>query len=467
MKHIRPAAILLAITAQLVSMQVSAQTDQAVDLAIVGGRLVDGYGGLPLPDAVILVSGNRIVAVGQVGTLEVPPGATVVDSNGMTVLPGLWESHGHLFHVAEGDPATFPTEFRSRAPDVMAAVAKISLFSGITSFRDTGGPIEPQFELREAIEAGEAVGPRLFLAGPILRQSTADQSGERGEYHIDSVDSARRATKKVLDLGVDQVKVYGFWDPEILAAVTSTAHEAGIGVDADVRHIVAYRTAIEAGVDRLHHVFTADPLSDYSEDDLRLLIRGLRPSGTGPSANILRGPYILPTVEMRQAYVRVREFPELLDHPSLAMQYPTDIYEHLQETWKNPSSIPWGIGAPERVTVAKRKLARFIEGGGREQIVAGTDAGSPFNFHSPLTRELRNLHEAGLTPMEVIQSATLRPAQMQGVERDLGTVAEGKFADMIIVDGDPLQDISVLQHRLVMVVKDGKTYPVRESGRSD
>ena len=466
MKYIRPALVILAITTQLVPMQVPAQTNQAVDLAIVGGRLIDGYGGPPLSNAVILVNGNRIVAVGQVGTLAVPPGVTVVDSNGMTVLPGLWESHGHLFHVAEGDPATFPTEYRSRARDVMASVAKVSLLSGITTFRDTGGPIEPQLELREAIEAGETIGPRLFLAGPILRQSSPARSGERSEHHIDSVDSARRVTKMVLELGVDQVKVYGFWDAEILAAVTHTAHEAGIGVDADVRHIVAYRTAIEAGVDRLHHVFTADPLADYSTEDIRLLVRGLRPTGTGPSANILRGPYILPTIEMRQAYVRVREFPELLDHPALAAQYPADIYEHLQESWKNPSSIPWGIGAPERVKVAKRKLAHFVEAGGREQIVAGTDAGSPFNFHSPLTRELRNLHDAGLTSMEVIQSATLRPAQMQGVEHDLGTIAEGKFADMIIVDGDPLQDISVLQHRLVMVVKNGEIYPVRDRGPS-
>lgn len=458
MKQLNPAAIMLAIAVQLVPTAALAQSGEAIDLAIVGGRLIDGFGGPPLDNAVILVSQGRIAAVGQAGLLDVPAGATVVDSNGMTVLPGLWESHGHLFHAAEGDPDTFPQEFRSRAPDVMAAVAKISLLSGITTFRDTGGPIAEQLALKADIEAGRLPGPRLFLAGPILRQSPPGQPGERGEYHIDSVASARQATKKVIDLGVDQIKVYGFWDREILEGVTSTAHAAGLGVDADVRHIVAYRTAVEAGVDRLHHVFTADPLSDYSEEDLRLMVRGLRPQGTGPSANILRGPFILPTVEMRQAYVRVREFPELLDHPVLAEQYPADIYAHLRETWKNPSSIPWGVGAPERVKVAKRKLAHFIEAGGREQIVAGTDAGAPFNFHSPLTRELRNLHEAGLTPMEVIQSATLRPAQMQKVERDLGTVSEGKLADMIIVDGDPLQDMSVLQHKLVKVIKGGRIF---------
>ena len=108
--------------------------------------------------------------------------------------------------------------------------------------------------------------------------------------------------------------------------------------------------------------------------------------------------------------------------------------------------------------VAKRKLRRFIEAGGREQIVAGCDSGSPLNFHSPIPKEIANLAEAGLSPMEAIQSATLRPAQMQGVDDRLGTVSVGKLADIIVVDGDPLQEIEVLQHRVVHVIKDGIVY---------
>ena len=438
----------------------SAQSSASAELAIVGGQLIDGYGGLPRQNSVILVRENRIVAVGQVGVLDIPATAKVVDSNGMTVIPGLWESHGHLMHVGEGDPDKFPANFSERADAVMSAVAKVSLLSGITTFRDTGGPIAAQLVLRAEIEAGKKIGPRLFLAGPILRQSQPDAAAQGDPFHINSVKTAREATEKVIALGVDQIKVYGFWDLDILQAVTSTAHAAGLGVDADLRHILAYRTAVEAGVDRMHHVFTADALSDYDADDIRLMIRGIKPSASGPMANILRGPYIVPTVEMRRAYVRVLSFPELLDDPRLAEQYPPDVYKHMLETWVNPPSIPWGIGAPERVKAAKAKLERFIAMGGREQIVAGTDAGAPFNLHSPLTRELQNLHQAGLTPMEVIQSATLRPAQMQGVENELGTVTVGKLADMVIVDGDPLQDISLLQHKIVMVIKNGQTYPI-------
>jgi imidazolonepropionase-like amidohydrolase len=449
---------LLLTSLSFLSAAQEAEISSTPTLAIIGGQLIDGYGGRPMRNAAVLVAGDRIVKVGRLSELRIPEGIKTLDVNGMTIMPGLWESHGHLFHAGEGDPAEFPNRFADQADSIMAAVAKISLFSGITSFRDTGGPIEKQLSLRAAIEAGDRPGPRLFLAGPILRQRSPEASTRNSKHTAASPKEAKRLTEKVLAMGVDQIKVYGFWDLEILQAVTDTAHKAGIGVDADVRHVRAYRIAIEAGVDRLHHVFTADALSDYSEDDIRLLVRGLKPGASGPMANILRGPYILPTIEMRNAYVRAFKFREMLDHPRIKQQYSREVYESLREHWTYPESVPWSMGAPERIKAAKRKLKHFIQAGGREQIVAGTDAGAPFNLHSPLTKEMANLLEAGLSPMETIQSATLRPAQMQGVEQDLGTVSAGKLADIIIVDGDPLQDITLLQHKVVLIIKNGEIY---------
>ena len=427
-------------------------------LAISGGQLVNGYGGLPVQDAVVLVTGDRISKIGDVNSVTIPDGVQTLDADGMTILPGLWESHGHLFHIGEGDPASFPLKFKAQAGDIMADAARISLLAGITTFRDTGGPIQEQLALRADIEAGKLPGPRLFLAGPILHQRDPDKPNIRRDYLVGSPEEAKQVTLDVIGLGVDQVKVYGFWDLDILKVIVDTAHKAGLGVDADVRHINAYRTAIVAGVDRLHHVFTADPLSDYKDEDIRLMVRGIKPVPTGPRANILRGPFIVPTIEMRNAYVRVFAFPEFTDHPRFREQYSEEVYAHLRWSWSDPNAVPWGIGAPERIKVAKRKLKTFIAAGGREQIVAGTDAGSPFNVHSPLTREMQHYLEAGLTPMEVIQSATLRAAQLQGVEKDLGTVTEGKYADMIIVDGDPLRDITLLQHKIVLVIKGGEVY---------
>ena len=432
-------------------------THQAT-LAIVGGRLIDGFGGPPLEDTVILIEDDAIVAVGRVGQLEVPDGASVVDSNGMTVLPGLWDAHGHLWHVGEGRPGEFRDKFRDRMMEIMSAVAETNLMAGITSFRDLGGPLAEQQALRADIESGTRIGPRLYLAGPLVRQRDKNPGVRPDEFTVGTPDEARAVAKQLIAMGVDQIDVEGLWEQSVLEAITATAHEAGIGVDAGVRHIQAYRTAVQAGVDRLQQVFTADPLSDYSDEVIRLLVRGVRPTATGPSANILRGPYIVPAIEMRNAYVRALRFPEIVDHPKFKKQFAPDIYDYLRVTWRSPQAIPWGIGAEERVKVAKRKLRHFIEAGGREQIVAGGDSGSPLNFHSPIPKEIANLAEAGLSPMEAIQSATLRPAQMQGVDDRLGTVSVGKLADIIVVDGDPLQEIEVLQNRVVHVIKDGIVY---------
>jgi imidazolonepropionase-like amidohydrolase len=431
------------------------------NLALVGGRLIDGYGGAPLENSVILIDGNKIAAIGQVGQLEVPEGAKILDTNGMTVMPGLWESHAHLFHAGEGKPTKFQPKFVDRAREIMAAAARTNLMAGITTLRDVGVPsqvVDVQLRLREDIEAGREIGPRLYVSGPLLHQSTRSLPAGMGQYSVTTSDEARSAVERLVSMGVDQIKVNGFWDEPILRAVADSAHRAGLGVDADVRHMEAYRTAVKAGVDRLHHVFTADPLSDYSKEDLRLLVRGEKPSMLGPSANILRGPYMVPTMEMRQAYVRGLNYPEIIDHPKFKEQYPPEIYEYLHQTWKDLQSIPWGIGARERMKVVKQKVRRFIEAGGREQLVAGCDAGSPLNFHSALAREVATLAEVGLTSMEAIQAATLRAAQMQGVDDQLGTVSVGKLADIIVVDGDPLQDIRVLQHGIVHVIKDGKVY---------
>ena len=312
----------------------------APTLAISGGQLVDGYGGLPVHNAVVLVAGDRITRIGDVNSVPIPDGVKTLDVNGMTILPRLWESHGHLFHIGEGDPATFPGKFKSQAGSIMAAVARTSLLAGITTFRDTGGPIAEQLALRAEIEAGRLPGPRLFLAGPVLHQSNPDIPTTKKDYLIGSPAEAKQVTEKVISLGVDHIKVARFWDLDILKVIVDTAHQAGLGVDADVRHINAYCTAIEAGVDRMHHVFTADPLSDYSAEDVRFLVRGIKPPPTGPMANILRGPYIVPTLEMRQAYVRVFAFPEFVDHPRFRQQYAADVYAHLLGSWENPTAVP-------------------------------------------------------------------------------------------------------------------------------
>ena len=460
---------LLFLGAWVAPLQAS-QSEPNVTLALVGGRLIDGYGGDPVEESIVLVAGDTILDVSRVGQLAVPENVEVVDTRGMTVLPGLWESHGHLMHVGAGDPAAYLSRFSDRMPAIMERVAEISLMAGITSFRDVGGPLDQQMKLREEIDAGRKPGPRLYLAGPIVTYRHANNTAtperdleanvirEVGEHSVGTPQEARAVAEELVGLHVDQIKIFGFQNQSVLEPLVEAAHAAGIGIDADVRNVEAYRAAIGAGVDRLHHVFTADPLSDYGDDEMRTLIRGERPIAIGPWTSMVRGPYILPTIEMRQAYVRVHDFPGILEHPTLREQYTPDLYEFLFESWRRFPAIPWGRGARQRLDVVKQKLREFTEAGGREQLVAGCDTGSPLNFHSPLAREVANLVEAGLPPMEAIESATVRAAEMQGVDQKLGTVSPGKLADIIVVDGDPLQNIEVLERHVVHVIKNGVIY---------
>src|SRR4029079_10844658 len=124
-------------------------------------------------NGVVVIRGNKIEAVGPAASVALPAGARTIDVNGMTVLPGLWESHGHLMHIGEGDPDQFPADYAPRAHAIMGAIARLTLLSGITTFRDTGGPLEPQLALRADIDAGRALRPRLLIEGRI--QHTARQ----------------------------------------------------------------------------------------------------------------------------------------------------------------------------------------------------------------------------------------------------------------------------------------------------
>lgn len=438
-----------------------------VTLALSGGRLLDGYGGPPVENAVVLIAGERIVAAGPQHEIGVPGGVPVIDTNGMTMLPGLWESHGHLFHVGEADPGPFQARFAAAMPAIMEVVARVSVEAGITALRDfctrcaaeaegwRSPLLEAQQALRRRILAGELPGPRLYLSGPILEQ--AREGAERGSrYAVRTIQEAESAVGRLVAMGVDNVFTgAGIWDADLLSAVVAAAHGAGLGVDAEARHVRATEALLDAGVDRIHVLFTADALVENSAGELRDLIRGRRPLASGPSANILRGPWYLSTLPMRQAYVYANRFPEIMDHPRFREMFPPDIYADLRAHWSQVNAVSWSTGAEERVRVAERKLARFIAAGGREQLIAATDVGTPLNFHTPIPQQLRNFVAAGLTPMEAIQSATLRAAQMQGVDRLVGTVTAGKLADIIVVDGDPLQDITVLQHRVAHVVMNG------------
>ena len=257
---------------------VSAQGAEADVLALVGGQLIDGTGSIAVVDSVVLVSGSRIVAIGTVGELEVPENAAVIDTNGMSVLPGLIDLHMHfdiLGHIDIGVwlPA-HKDEMRAR---IMPLAAKAKLHAGVTTVRDVGGNPENSLWFRNMVTSGEIVGPRIVSAGPMLRRE-ANVYGD-GSY-IDSwgvagPDEARQAVRNVEEMGFDLVKAQ---DPDFsseeFAAIYSEAHRLGKRIASHLYDVEDIRRALRAGLgkyDTIEHFGVGDALR-YDNDILQMIL---------------------------------------------------------------------------------------------------------------------------------------------------------------------------------------------------
>ncbi len=172
-------------------------------LALVGGTLIDGFGGAPLRNSVILIRGERIEAVGTTDTLEVPAGTEVVSTEGMTVLPGLWDMHVHLMINGHADYAhwdrTYPPMFESV---IMPASARQLLLAGVTSARDLGGPLEASLEVRDRVNRGEIPGPTLYVSGPFI-QHRPYPGTELFRWGVEDEEDARQKVRRLAEAGVD------------------------------------------------------------------------------------------------------------------------------------------------------------------------------------------------------------------------------------------------------------------------
>jgi len=177
-------------------------------LALVGGRVIDGYEGRPIEDGVVLIAGERIVAVGTRAEVPVPPGTPTIDARGMSVLPGLADMHVHLMIVGHGDYEHWDKTYRSRfAKEIMPAAAKQLLTSGITFARDLGAPLEDIVEVKRRIERGEIPGPRLFVSGPFLQHAPYSDYEKEFRWGVNGAADARAKVKTIVDGGADLIKL--------------------------------------------------------------------------------------------------------------------------------------------------------------------------------------------------------------------------------------------------------------------
>lgn len=422
--------------------QSPAATAVKATLAVVGGFLIDGYGGPPRPNAVVLVDGDKIVAVGEEGRLAIPAGAKTVDANGFTVMPGLIDTHVHLDIIGHGNYAEWHPMVRNEYAEVMRLAAAQLLAHGITTALDAGGDTKVSIATRDRITRGELKGPRLLVSGGWIQKSS-DEAVKRHHRasqisNAQTPEEARAATRRLLDAGVDAIKVYTGLSAEQIAAISDEAHQRRKLVGAHVYSDMEIQNAIKGGVDILHHAGSGHQNPLYSEETLRMMAESQIPVGQS----------IAHRVALYPAHM---SWPERLDDPRLRRElgkYADPIMASLRDFT--------GLGYFGRIQlqmrVAPAATRQLYEAGIR--IIMGTDSGTPGYFHSEsVWREMDALvRMTGMTPSEVIGATTKDAAAALRV--NTGVIAPGRLADIILVKGNPLESMLYMQN-VAVVIKDG------------
>jgi imidazolonepropionase-like amidohydrolase len=389
--------------------------------AIVGGRLIDGTGKPAIENAVVILKDGKIAAAGPAASIVVPEGAQIVDAHGKSVLPGLWEMHAHFEQVEWGP---------------------IYLATGVTTARDVGNEREFIVAARDAIAAGQGIGPRLVMAGVV------DGSGPfaLGVIRVDTPEQAREQVQKYKAAGFQQIKIYSSVKPDILKIVTAEAHRLGMTVTGHIPFGMNAIQGIEDGMDQINHVeyltrVMVDPKSQTIDPDAPNVKKVIK---------LLLEHHIVvdPTLALMEVILHPLDHPVSAFEPGILKVAP-ELREGLETMGMPPPKAEQSAATFRAMEATVRVLHRA-----GVPIVAGTDQAVP-GFS--LDREIELYVQAGFTPMEAIQAATLVPARAMGMEKDSGTVEVGKRADVIVVDGNPLENISDIR-KVSTVFAEGKMY---------
>jgi len=429
--------------AQALAAQGSAAAEPP-PLALVGGALIDGRGGAPVPDSVVLIRGRRIEAVGTTATLPPPAGYKVISTEGMTVMPGLWDMHTHLQYSAHTDLGYWNAKYQPRMErEIMPAIAGQLLMAGVTSARDAMAPLDPILRVKDRIARGEIPGPTLYVAGALL-EHRPPAGAEAFRWPVSGVADAKAKVDLLADKGVDFIKMLCVPDmpQEDANAIVAEAHVRGLKVLAHGREDAEIRKCLAADVDEFEHLGTRALLPEDIVAGIRARTRPL---------------YWTPTIGSPVNYRYLLTNREMLDGPEWRQGLPADVVADVQASLKN---LPAAIRGSPNTYASDLDLYRTkfeqVRGAGAKMLV-GADAGGPGHFHPyGLWLELDAwVNHMGVDPMEAIRTATAFAAETMGVGKDYGTVEAGKYADVIVVDGDPLRHIEVLR-RPVVVIKSGR-----------
>jgi imidazolonepropionase-like amidohydrolase len=418
-------------------------------LALVGGMLLTGYEVPPIHHAAILIEGGKITAAGLSSAIKVPPDFKVVDTSGRAMLPGLIETHGHLIVLGHGAYETWFPWIKAHGGDAMMTkvteiAAKQLLMAGVTTTIDLGAPLKTILSIRDRINKGEVVGTRVLASGPWLSRGAGGAMQEGfGGINITSSEEAGKKVDELAAAGVDHIKAHAGLTFDDYKAIEAAARRNRIRVHAHVYAEQDVRHALEAGIDVLQHVGSAGTAPPYSQQLVTDIVNAGR-------------PVVVTAAHRAWIYQDTANFPERLQDPELRKALGPDIYAEVQDSLKNWWSLGYFQRTDREMLYRERGVKQFIESGA--VMGMGTDSGTPMNFHSEaLWREIKVHVDMGMTPSRAIAAATRVNATLIGKGRELGTIEPGKIADIIVVNGNPLFDITALAH-VETVVKDGIVY---------
>lgn len=417
-------------------------------VALTNVRVVDGTGAAPRDRQTIVIRDGRIEAVGSARSVQVPRDARVIDLPGHTVIPGIVGLHNHTFYTTS-----------QRRVQMSVTAPRLYLASGVTTIRTTGS-YHPYSEiaLREAIRAGESIGPRMYITGPYIN---GDAYGYMTE--IDGTEDARRVVRYWAEEGVDWMKAYTTIGHDELAAAIDEAHANGIRMTGHLCS-VSFREAVALGIDNLEHgLFTN---SDYVEGKQR----GVCPDGVHASlldldmqSDEVQQTFrdmvesdvpMTSTLAIYELYVPGR--PDPIDPRTLEAMSDEARREYLatrQQIADNAASSRYA----DVFRQAQAFELAFVRAGGL--LGAGVDptgyGGALPGFGDQRNYEL--LIEAGFTPVEAIQVMTLNGARILGHHDEYGSVEAGKAADLVVIDGDPIARATDIRN-VVTVFRNGVGY---------
>lgn len=416
-------------------------------VALTNVLLIDGTGAPSQPNQTIVIEGDRITAVGDAGEVEIPEGAEVLDLEGHTVLPGFFGLHNHTYYTTS-----------ARRIQLSTSAPILYLASGVTTIRTTGSYAPySEIALKEAVLEGERVGPRMWVTGPYLT------GGDGMTYmtRVVSPEDARRVVAYWAEEGVDWFKVYTLITRDQLAAVIDEAHEHGVKVTGHICS-VSFTEAVELGINNIEHGFFTN--TDYYENrppdtcpsDFREKLLEVDMDGEAVQATfetmIENEVPMTSTLAVYEMFVPGRPPLEqrVLDAMSPGVQ---EEYLATRERIAESEESIWA----ELFERAQQYEYDFVQAGGL--LAAGVD---PTGYGGALPgygdqRNYELLLEAGFAPVEVVEIMSLNGARVLGVDDKLGSVEEGKLADLIVIDGNPEANPEEIRN-VTIVFKDGIGY---------